>query len=124
MGGLKPEVADGIRMFKSKTLKEAISLARTRDEQLTRQRRFAWPIPQNRPPAAVTPVNQRAAIALKRLGWEEMQKRRAQGLCFSCNERFTPIHKCQGPRLLLIESHDNSQENEEEQRVKVTEKRN
>ncbi|KAH9724161.1 hypothetical protein KPL70_007389 [Citrus sinensis] len=114
MGGLKPEVADGIRMFKPKTLKEAISLARTRDEQLTRQRRFARPIPQNRPLAAVTPVNQRAAIAPKRLGWEEMQKRRAQGLCFSCNERFTPGHKCQGPRLLLIESHDNSPENEEE----------
>ncbi|KAH9780314.1 hypothetical protein KPL71_008031 [Citrus sinensis] len=114
MGGLKLEVADGIRMFKPKTLKEAISLARTRDEQLTRQKRFTWPIPQNRPLAAVTPVNQRAAIAPKRLGWEEMQKRRAQGLCFSCNERFTPGHKCQGPRLLLIESHNNSQENEEE----------
>lgn len=41
MGGLKPEVADGIGMFKPKTLKEAISLARTRDKQLTRQRRFA-----------------------------------------------------------------------------------
>ena len=43
-----------------------------------------------------------------------MQKRRAQGLCFSCNERFTPGHKCQGPRLLLIECYDNSQENEKE----------
>ena len=27
MGGLRPEIADGIRKFKSKTLKEAISLA-------------------------------------------------------------------------------------------------
>ncbi|KAJ9166893.1 hypothetical protein P3X46_021582 [Hevea brasiliensis] len=27
MGGLKPEIAEGIRMFKPKTLKEAISLA-------------------------------------------------------------------------------------------------
>ena len=43
-----------------------------------------------------------------------MQKRRAQGLCFNCNEWFTPGRKCQGPRLLLIQGHDNSQENEEE----------
>ena len=28
MEGLKPEIVDGIRMFKPKTLKEAISLAR------------------------------------------------------------------------------------------------
>ena len=68
MGGLKLEVVDGIQMFKPKTLKEAISLARTRDEQVTRQRRFARPIPQNRPSATVTPVNQRAVIAPKRLG--------------------------------------------------------
>lgn len=35
MGGLNPEVADGIRMFKPQTLKEVISLARTRDDQIT-----------------------------------------------------------------------------------------
>nr|TKS18113.1 hypothetical protein D5086_0000005960 [Populus alba] len=40
----------------------------------------------------------------RRLPWEEMQKRRAQGLCFNCNERFTAGHKCQGMQLLLLES--------------------
>jgi hypothetical protein len=37
MGGLKPEIADGIRMFKPKSLKEASNLARMRDEQLNHQ---------------------------------------------------------------------------------------
>nr|TKS18114.1 hypothetical protein D5086_0000005970 [Populus alba] len=32
MGGLKPEIAEGIRMFKPQSLKEAISLARMKDE--------------------------------------------------------------------------------------------
>jgi len=118
MGGLKSEVADGIRMFKPKTLKEAISLARTRDEQLTRQRRFVRSIQPNQPPATVTPINQRTTIAPKRLGWEEMQKQRAQGLCFSYNERYTPGHKCQRPRLLLIEGHDDVQSEEEEAEIK------
>ena len=43
MGGLKPEIADGIRMFKPQSVKEAISLARMRDDQITRQRRFVQP---------------------------------------------------------------------------------
>ncbi|KAF5468386.1 hypothetical protein F2P56_012540 [Juglans regia] len=34
-----------------------------------------------------------------------MQKRRAQGLCFNCNQRFTAGHKCQKPQLLLLEGH-------------------
>ncbi|KAJ0009674.1 hypothetical protein Pint_32978 [Pistacia integerrima] len=37
IGGLKPEVADGIRMFKPQSVKEAINLAKMRDDQLTRQ---------------------------------------------------------------------------------------
>ncbi|KAH9648976.1 hypothetical protein KPL70_025802 [Citrus sinensis] len=40
MGGLKLEISEEIRLFRPRTLKEAISLARMRDEQLTRQRRL------------------------------------------------------------------------------------
>ncbi|KAF2320547.1 hypothetical protein GH714_028188 [Hevea brasiliensis] len=38
MGGLNSEISEGIRMFKPKTLKDAISLARMKDEQLLRQK--------------------------------------------------------------------------------------
>uniref|UniRef100_A0A6N2LI86 Alcohol dehydrogenase-like N-terminal domain-containing protein n=1 Tax=Salix viminalis TaxID=40686 RepID=A0A6N2LI86_SALVM len=41
---------------------------------------------------------------MKRLSWEEMQKKRAQGLCFNCEEKFTPGHRCKGPQLLLLEA--------------------
>ncbi|KAH7572791.1 hypothetical protein JRO89_XS03G0015000 [Xanthoceras sorbifolium] len=44
-------------------------------------------------------------VSFKRLSWDEMQKRRAQGLCFNYNERFTPGHKCQVPQLLILEGH-------------------
>jgi len=43
MGGLKVEITDGIQMFKPKTLKDAIGLARVRDDQLTRQRKLTRP---------------------------------------------------------------------------------
>ncbi|KAL5808308.1 hypothetical protein ACOSQ3_028999 [Xanthoceras sorbifolium] len=47
MGGLKVDIADCIRMFKPKSLKEAISLAYMNDEQLTRHRKFIRPFNQS-----------------------------------------------------------------------------
>ncbi|KAL9360637.1 hypothetical protein Peur_048760 [Populus x canadensis] len=43
MGGLKSEISDGIRMFKPQTLKDDISFARMKDDQLMRQRKFLRP---------------------------------------------------------------------------------
>ncbi|KAH9763048.1 hypothetical protein KPL70_001041 [Citrus sinensis] len=115
MGGLKPEIADGIRMFKPKTLKEAISLSRMRDEQIARTKRFTRPPLLNRVPTTSTTMNRSNPTATpKRLSWDEMQKRRTQGLCFNCNEKFTPRHKCQGPQLLLLECPSSNQTKEYE----------
>jgi hypothetical protein len=106
IGGLKPDIAEGIRMFKPKSLKEAISLARMRDEQLLRQRHKPFSISQN-PIASFSPIKSpAAAMPMKRLAWDKMQKRRSQGLCFNCDEKFTPGHKCQRPRLLLLEGDE------------------
>ncbi|KAH9704452.1 hypothetical protein KPL70_011464 [Citrus sinensis] len=107
MGGLKPEISEEIRMFKPRTLKETISLARMKDDQLSRQKKFLWQPPSNRAPS---PTRASPTALIKRLPWDEMQRRRAQGLCFTCNERFTAGHKCQGPQLLLLESYNNTNE--------------
>ncbi|KAL4278328.1 hypothetical protein GQ457_03G010840 [Hibiscus cannabinus] len=45
---------------------------------------------------------------MKRLTWNEMQKRRAQGLCFNCDEKFTTGHRCRGSQLLILEGIDDS----------------
>jgi hypothetical protein len=50
---------------------------------------------------------------MKRLTWDEMQRRRAQGLCFNCDEKFNVGHKCQSPHLLLLERSYNSNDEEE-----------
>ena len=39
-----------------------------------------------------------------------MQRRKAQGLCFTCNEKFTIGHKCSKAQLLILESEANSDE--------------
>lgn len=113
MGGLKPEIANGIRMFNPKSLKEAISLSRMRDEQLTHQRKITRPFNRSSSDSP-TPTKFKTASPMKRLTWDEMQKRRAQGLCFSCDEKFTPGHKCRGPLLLLLERDFNASDADEE----------
>ena len=105
MGGLKSEIVKGIRIIKPRTLKEAISLARMKDEQLVRQRRFTRPPQINRPqPNLPDPAGIKPAFLVKRLSWEEMQKRRTMGLSFNCNDKFTTCHKCRGPQLVLLEA--------------------
>ncbi|KAL6322783.1 hypothetical protein AAG906_019052 [Vitis piasezkii] len=83
MGGLKVEIADGIRMFKPQSLKEVINLARMRNDQLTRQRRFMWLLPVRAPialPQATRVAPATPAKPIKHLSWEEMQRKRAQVL--------------------------------------------
>lgn len=104
IGGLKTEISDGIRMFQPKLVKEVITLTKMRDDQVNRQRRVIRP--SNARSSVMTNQTNQPAVAttIKRMSWEEMQKRRAQGLCFNCNEKFTPGHKCQVSQLLLLES--------------------
>ena len=71
MGGLRSEISKAIRMFKPKTLKKAISLARMKDEQLQRQIRISRPpLPTRTLSALPTPTK---ASLVKRLTWDEMQ---------------------------------------------------
>ncbi|XP_020241395.1 uncharacterized protein LOC109819859 [Asparagus officinalis] len=112
MGGLKPEIADGIRMFRPRSLKEAISLATMRDEQLSRQKKVIRPFSRSIADSP-SPVKFKGTTPVKRLTWDEMQKRRAQGLCFNCDEKFIQGHRCRGPQLLLLDgSNDNSEDDE------------
>jgi hypothetical protein len=43
---------------------------------------------------------------VKKISWEEMQKRREKGLCFSCNERFTPGHRCAIKQLFVFDAEN------------------
>lgn len=105
MRGLKSEISEEIRMFRPKMLKEAISLARIRDEQLSHEKKLSRPTFINRAPT-IQPATIKAAptVPFKKLTWEDMQRRRAQGLYFNCNEKFTTNHKCTKAQLLILES--------------------
>lgn len=39
-----------------------------------------------------------------------MQVRKAKGLCFNCDEKFTPSHRCASRKLLLLQWDDDLSE--------------
>nr|GEW65100.1 hypothetical protein [Tanacetum cinerariifolium] len=76
MGGLKSKIADGIRMFKPMTMKEVTNMARMRDEQLSHQKKTTCPTSKST--YDLTSASGKSPSLIKRLTWDEMQKRRSQ----------------------------------------------
>ncbi|KAL6321594.1 hypothetical protein AAG906_024595 [Vitis piasezkii] len=91
----------GQPMVAPQSLKEVINLARMRDDQLTRQRRFMR-LPPVRAPIALPQATRVApatpAKPIKRLSWEEMQRKRAQG--HRCQNRSS--YSWRGMRVTCI----------------------
>nr|GEX51401.1 Ty3/gypsy retrotransposon protein [Tanacetum cinerariifolium] len=57
-------------------------------------------------PLLTTPPPPKPPLPFTRLSPEALQKRRAEGLCFRCPEKFHPGHKCNRPQFLLIVDND------------------
>ncbi|KAA8524303.1 hypothetical protein F0562_010726 [Nyssa sinensis] len=47
--------------------------------------------------------NRKPTIPIQRISPGQMQERRAKGLCYYCDERFQPGHRCNKPKLFLLE---------------------
>lgn len=72
------------------------------------------PLVQNVPqlPALTSSYN---APPYKRISSNEMQLRKAKGLCFNCDEKYSPIHRCQNKKLLLLQwSEETSNSSDQE----------
>ncbi|KAJ8759322.1 hypothetical protein K2173_006842 [Erythroxylum novogranatense] len=117
MGGLKTKISDGIRMLKPKTLKEAINYAQMRDEQLQRQKKAIRTFSQS---STLSSTKEKATTPIKHLSWGEMQKRRSAGLCFNCDGKFTPGHRCAKPQLLLLDGGTGDRDDEDEDEPEIS----
>ncbi|CAH9146476.1 unnamed protein product [Cuscuta epithymum] len=114
LGGLRDEIRLDVKTLKPRTLDAAFGLARLVEEKSqvacrgsfsTRTTPPKQPITAGilGPPPVARPELSKPNSTIKRLPWEEMQRRRSLGLCFSCNEQFAPGHRCKHPQLMLLE---------------------
>nr|GEW43047.1 hypothetical protein [Tanacetum cinerariifolium] len=80
LGGMPQSISLPVRMFKAKSLSDTASLSRNQETPL------ALPDPKAN---IVNPTR-------KYLSQKEFDDKRAKGLCFHCDQKFVPGHKCSG----------------------------
>ncbi|XP_038982040.1 uncharacterized protein LOC103710315 isoform X1 [Phoenix dactylifera] len=92
------------------SLREAITVARMREERLEQKRKATRSVPPRltdiprMPNPSFLAPRLPTPIPIWRITWEEMQQRRERGLCFKCNDKFTSGHRCKTPQVHLIEA--------------------
>lgn len=120
VAGLKDEIRLDVKIKKPRVLAEAIGVARLIEERnAVRKRATTFPrVPTTTPlktpsilgpppniltqkPAPTTPNN--IPPTFKRITSQEARDRREKGLCFYCDEKFSPGHRCQRAQLYMIE---------------------
>ncbi|KAI9165525.1 hypothetical protein LWI28_015644 [Acer negundo] len=121
VSGLKDDIRLDVRVKQPRTLSEAISVAHLIEERNLLQRRpmasFRSPIsaavarsqPQQNtgllgpPPTQVlNQVTGKYPTPIRRLTGPEARDRRERGLCFYCDEKYIPGHRCARPQLFMM----------------------
>ncbi|KAH9699581.1 hypothetical protein KPL71_024420 [Citrus sinensis] len=122
VAGLRDDVRLDVKIKQPRTLADAIGVARLVEERnlLQRKARTSYPfqttsvMPRTMPnttasvlgPPPAQKKNQNSnntPISFRRITNQEARERREKGLCYYCDEKFVPGHRCERPQLFMIE---------------------
>lgn len=114
LSGLNDELKSAVKMFKPTTLQAAYDLGRDQSatiETITRKlkgnTRSFTPAPNSNTNKGVTQNHTTPPKGpFKMLTQLEMSAKREKGLCFNCDEKFVPDHKCKQKISYMILSED------------------
>jgi len=118
ISGLQPEIRRELTILHPYSISQAIRLAKLIEDKI-KDSKPKYPRPQPHNPTHIHPQqnpNNRIPqhqpttphLPIKRLTPAQLQERRTQGLCYNCDEKFTPGHKCSTARFLLLMDHPES----------------
>ncbi|PNX92970.1 Ty3/gypsy retrotransposon protein, partial [Trifolium pratense] len=123
ISGLSPEIRREVQALRPMSLTQATALAKLQEDKIADRRRFFKNKPNSQqissssnpfgPPPSTPPLPTPNTLPLlpppkpnrpnfRKLSPEEMASRREKGLCYNCDETFTPQHKCRGRFFLLV----------------------
>lgn len=106
LSGLREDISAGVRMLRPSSLSEAFDLAIRQEEAIDATSRFKA---TKSIQAASKPVTTTTSttVPVRRISKFEQEERRKQGLCFHCDEAYTPGHLCKrAAQVLLLEADD------------------
>lgn len=107
VSGLKENLRMDVQAARPTTVTDAIGLARLYEAKNWSLKKS--PFTESRrpnqgesvPPLPSPNLTKARNPPIRRLNQQEMQERRSRGLCFNCDEKFVPGHRCR--KLFLIE---------------------
>jgi hypothetical protein len=124
LSGLKDDIRLPVRMLHPPTLGAAFGLAKLQEEYLLSFRKplrvssssvsfgrhHSWgqssSLPSSAQPNASSPLalptKAASGLPIQRISPAQMKERRDKGLCYYCDDRWLPGHKCKSPRLFLM----------------------
>lgn len=129
VSGLVPEVRREVQALQLISLTQAAALARLQEEKINESRRFSrskgiLPTPPSTHQSFKSPLTNTTKTSqphFKRLTLSEMSLRREKGLCFNCDEKFSPGHKCASKFFVLImEEDEHLESNNFEPKISLT----
>ncbi|KAK2983097.1 hypothetical protein RJ640_009836 [Escallonia rubra] len=115
VSGLKESLKADVQACKPTTLSAAVGLARLYEARNQHIKKIATS--ETKKPTNYRFNSSSSSLPVKRLTPAELSERRAKGLCFNCNEKFGPGHRCK--KLFLIEggwSEDEEEKDDEKER--------
>ncbi|CAA0808261.1 Unknown protein, partial [Striga hermonthica] len=125
IGGLKFDLAAEVWLERPDTMHDAMEVARRREDHLVAMRRGRADVrfadtrrtgPNPTTASARPNVNHRPAGSIvRRLSPEEVKRRREKGLCFKCEEKFTPGHQCKQAFVIEVANPDDAEVEVEEE---------
>lgn len=119
MSSLKESIRIDVQANKPKSLSAAIGLERLYEARNNYTKHGSQP-EIRRSSSTFPSVRQDSPIHIEKLTPTEMRERREKGLCFNCNEKFEPGHRCK--KLFLIQgSWPDDDDNDEDVDMEVEE---
>ncbi|KAK9169435.1 hypothetical protein Syun_001575 [Stephania yunnanensis] len=113
ISGVKDEIHRELLLLRPQNFQEAMGMAKVVRDKLEATKSYPSKfVPTKLPTSAPLALEKLPSLpsrlppSAKRLTPAEMAARREKGLCFNCEEKFSPGHRCKGKHLLYIVRND------------------
>jgi hypothetical protein len=103
ISGLKEEIRAHVLMARPTTWVEATKKSKEAQQIVSSQNRKPSFFPHPKP---VNPTTPSAPLKIQKLTWDEMDERQLKGLCYNCDDKYFPSHKCKEQKLFMAISED------------------
>ncbi|KAH9699108.1 hypothetical protein KPL71_024219 [Citrus sinensis] len=119
---LRQTSTNQVAMFQPKTLIQAVGLALLQESTLEAMIKEAKASTRTMSSHVIPTVESKRNFMgqippIKRISAAEMQERRANKLCYYCDEKFEPGHKCKQRQIYLLEGEDDAELSDEGNKI-------